>query len=353
MITLRSSRFGAVVALVAFLSACDEALAPGGEEPPLEEIHPLDVATYDGSGEVVHPDEATVPDGWGSGAPRRLAITPYPGGDSRYENPSVFAGRAGARWWLEPGAPNPVVLPSTGYLSDPDIVFVPELDELRLYYRLVASGNRILLVRSRNGTAWSAPAELLRGPNHTIVSPSIVRRGPAEWLMWTVNGGGGCTAPSASVELRRSVDGIAWSDPEPVSLAQAGFFPWHIEVRWLEPLGEYWALYNVKTAGSCTTPALYLARSADGVHWTTFGSPVLARGAIPEFAHIVYRSTFAYDAARDEVTLWYSGARHALGAWTWRAAVQRRTRASLLGSLAATDGSPPTRADVPELEDWP
>lgn len=351
--SLRRLRACTLVAPLPLLLACDHPLSPDAEEPPLDVIEPLAFDTYDGSGEVVHPDEVSVPAGWGGGDPRRMAITPYPGGDSRFENPSVFAGLTGTDWSLEPGAPNPVVLPSKGYLSDPDIVFVPERGELRLYYRLVADGNRILLVRSSDGRTWSEPVELLHGPNHTIISPSVVRRGPAEWLMWTVNGADGCGAASASVELRRSADGFAWSPPEPVALSHDGFFPWHIDVRWIEPLGEYWALYNVKTSGSCTTPALYLATSADGVDWTTYPSPVLSRGAIPEFAHVVYRSTLAYDETLDEVTLWYSGASYALGHWRWSAAVQRRSRAALFGALASITDEPPTRARVPELEEWP
>ena len=340
------------------VQSCGEAGPHGPGEgqtelPPLDVVLPLEIATYEGSGQVVHPDEASVPPSWGGGAPRRLAITPYPGGDARWENPSLFAGQWGVRWWLERGAPDPVVRPGAGYLSDPDVVFVPELGELRLYYRQVDDANRILLVRSDDGRRWRPPTELLHGPNHTVISPIVVRRSPTEWLMWTVNGRGGCGAASAAVELRRSADGLRWSAPEEVALEQEGFFPWHIDVRWMPALGEYWALYNVKTAGSCTTPAVYLATSADGLHWTTYPSPVLVRDAIPEFAHVVYRSTFAYDATRDEVTLWYSGARWTGTAWIWRAAIQRRSRAALFGALASATDLPPTRADVPELEEWP
>lgn len=349
-------RAGSICVLLVIVPGCREPASPGAGAST-DRIRLLAFETYDGSGEVVHPDETGVPGRWGGSASRRMAITPYPGGDARYENPSLFAGRhAGDSWWLEPGAPNPVVMPALGHLSDPDVVLDPDAGvsgELRLYYRLVTDANRILLVRSADGKSWSAPIELFRGPNHTVISPSVVRRGPADWLMWTVNGVGGCTAPSASVELRRSVDGVVWSDPAPVALGQPGFYPWHIDVRWIESLGEYWALYNVKTPGSCTTPAVYLATSTDGIQWTSHDAPVLARGAIPEFEHVVYRSTFAYDEASDAVTFWYSGARYADGRWTWRSAVQTRKRTELFGSLLSLDEPPPTRADVPELEHWP
>ena len=76
---------------------------------------------------------------------------------------------------------------------------------------------------------------------------------------------------------------------------------------------EFWALYNAKTSGSCTTGAVYVATSTDALHWRTHASPVLVRGAIPELQDVVYRSTFAYDPVSDAVTLWYSGARFAQG----------------------------------------
>jgi len=60
-----------------------------------------------------------------------------------------------------------------------------------------------------------------------------------------------------------------WSPPEQVSLVQLGYSVWHIDVQWIASRSEFWALYNVKTPGSCTTPAVYLATSGDGVTWRT------------------------------------------------------------------------------------
>jgi hypothetical protein len=121
-------------------------------------------------------------------------------------------------------------------------------------------------------------------------------------------------------------------------------------VRWIPSLAEYWALYNVKTPGTCTTPAVYLATSDDGSHWQTYPSPVLARGASSAFNDIVYRSTFSYDPRTDEVTFWYSGARYAAGAYVWSAAVQRRTRTALFAALVL---APPRRPDSRDHEPPP
>jgi hypothetical protein len=177
--------------------------------------------------------------------------------------------------------------------------------------------------------------------------------------MWSVDAGAvGCEAQATAVDLRRSADGVHWSAPTRVHLAQPGFSPWHIDVQWIPTLGEYWALYNGKLAGDCATPALFFARSADGVAWTTYPSPVLARGVIPELKDVVYRSTFEYDPAADAVTLWYSGARYDGSRFVWRAAVERRSRADLMATVVSVGGvvaarSREPRPGVPRLVDGP
>jgi len=265
------------------------------------------------------------------------------------ENPSLFGGNERDGWSVPNGVTNPIVRPDGGYLSDPDLVWDPDRRELRLYYRHVADENRILLVTSRDGVTFSAPRLVARAPNHQIVSPTIVRRSATEWLMWSVNSGPvGCSASSTTVELRRSTDGVEWSPPTTVSLSQSGAFAWHLEVQWIDALREYWAVFNGKVRGSCTTQALYLATSTDGMAWRTFPSPVLRSGAIPELADIVYRATFAYEAERDLVALWHSGARYRSGGYEWRAAYERRRRSELFEAAARAE--PAFIARVPRVE---
>jgi hypothetical protein len=307
--------------------------------PDLLTLRAIDLATYDGSGQVVHPDVAFFSPDDGAMVPR-LAITPYPWGNANFENPSLFEGNGRDAWSAAAGVTNPVFKPSAGYLSDPDMVSLPDRHELWMFYRHVNDANEILASQSIDGVRWSAPRVVVRAPNHQAVSPTVVRRSPTEWLMWTVNAGEvGCSSASTTVELRRSSDGLTWSSPTTVTLAQSGVFAWHLEVQWVAARSEYWALFNGKVPGSCTTDALYVATSADGLTWTTFRSPVLRRGAIPELADIVYRSTFAYDVDRDLVSLWYSGARFTSRGYEWHAAFERRRRADLFGAVARADAA--------------
>ncbi|HYV95941.1 MAG TPA: hypothetical protein VE967_00650 [Gemmatimonadaceae bacterium] len=319
----------------------------------LNQITTLQFATYDGSGQTVHPDYVRVR-GW---KPHRrfLMITPYKSGDYKFENPSVFSATDFSHWRVPDGVTNPIVRPTELHLSDPDAVFDPLRAELMLYYRQVGDANSVWLTHSADGIAWSDPERLVTVPNHELVSPTVVRRSEHEWLMWAVNAHGGCSADAADVELRRSEDGVNWSAPEPVALGQGGgISPWHLEVQWLPSRQEYWAVYPVKSVGNCTTRALYLATSPDGLNWHTYPTPLLSRGASPDLADLVYRSTFAYDSSRDIVTFWYSGARFDGEHYVWKTAAERRTRADVFARISTTfAGLRVRQRDTPDLRDPP
>ena len=334
------------------------ATSPAEIELPLDVIVPLTLETYERSGQTVHPDFVATGPEW-TRSSDYLFITPYPNGNALLENPSVYESTDLLHWSAPGGAINPIAAPAEGYYSDPDAVFVADRNELWLYFRQVTQSNIVRLTTSRDAVTWSAPIEVARAPNHQLISPTVVRRGPNDWLMWAVNGNIGCMGEDATVELRRSMNGTVWSNPETVVLSQPGVFPWHIDVEWIPSRGEFWALYNAKTPGTCATGAVYLATSADGVHWRTYPSPVLAHGATPELQDVVYRSTLSFDAASDAVTLWYSGARVENNNYIWRSAVQRRRRADLFATIKVPTTITASRAlaasalRLPQPRDFP
>jgi hypothetical protein len=323
---------------------------------PVDSLRLLNLTTFDGSGQVVHPDVLFLPRTWDHGRARlAMAITPYPYGDPGQENPSLFVSDTGALWAIPAAARNPVVRPGVGgYLSDPALVFDDAMHQLRMYYREVIGGQNVIrFVTTTDGVSWSAPQEVVRVPSHELVSPSVVRRSATNWLMWSVNAGPeGCAALNASVELRHSTDGVQWDAPITVALAQPGGFPWHIDVKWIGPLHQYWALYNLKSSGNCVTPAVYLATSSDGIQWTTYRQPVIQRGAIDAFADIVYRSSFIYTKSDDMVTLYFSGARWDGNHYVWSGALERRSRTEFLTDIgwSGTRILQPSRQELPNPE---
>jgi Bacterial Ig-like domain (group 1) len=338
----------ATAAVEALEPATFTAVAESPEYLPYNEVHLLDLATYEGSRQVVHPDYVRVPtDAFPSA--HHLAFTPYPFGNASQENPSHFVGDRLDLFAAEPGAPNPVVRPSEGHLSDPDLLYVPESRELWLYYRQVTSDNIILLTRSGDGLRWTPPVEVARAPNHQVVSQTVVRRGPGDWWMYAVNAGEeGCSAPSSDLEVRRSMDGIHWSAPAPTPVGSLNRWPWHVEVQWVPTRNEFWAIYNVKGNGDCASPALFLATSPDGYTWTILDRPVLIRGTIPALADIVYRSSFHYEPESDAIVFWYSGARHNGQKYVWSAAVERRRRSDVFAPSVVAEEAGLRWGEAPE-----
>lgn len=280
---------------------------------------PLDLKTYDGSNETVHPDFVSTPSG------NFLVVTPYPQGNRTFENPSFYTGAGSWRWRAPTGLRNPVVLPpASSYLSDPDAVYNSATDEIWLYYRQVDETNDIYLMRTTNGVKWSAPALVVSAPRDQVVSPTIVRRGPNDWLMWAVDAGShGCTALDTRLVLRRSSDGVKWGPPSEATLSPGAPMPWHLEVQWIPSRAEYWALYSAKPSGSCGTPAMMFARSSDGLSWRVNDAPIVVRGMNEAIADVVYRATFRYDPATDDFRLWISGAAGSNGAYSWHTVYER------------------------------
>jgi hypothetical protein len=224
------------------------------------------------------------------------------------------------------------------------------------YFRRDAHlGDRVMLTKSADGAQWSKPTYAFGTIARYILSPSVAIGPDGTWRAWTVDAGSvGCSARSTFVTVRRSADGMRWSRKRRrVSLDQSEQIIWHIEVQYIAPRGEYWALLAAypRTA-SCTATQLYLATSPDGETWTTYPTPLLSRGAIPEFEANVYRSTLVYDQAADAVTFWFSGARLVPTGLDepyllrWSAATGRVTTAGLFARVRA----PASPAPSAELE---
>jgi hypothetical protein len=289
----------------------DEAEAPGAAfvAPTL-----VPTVTYDGSGQLVHPDAAVFPRRW-QGQRYWIAATPYPSGNPKYENPSIYQGQTSREMIVPAGVTNPIVAPPTvGYMSDPDILHDVERDELRMYYRQTAGeSDQIFLITSRNGIQWSPAQLVVSDVRYSLISPAVVRESATSWRMWTVNASAqGCYSLLTELVLqqRRSQDGLAWSAPEPVLLRVPGRIPWHWDVQYVAAKSEYWALIAAYPAGTtCSQSSVYFARSTDGTNWNVSTTPLLGPGEFEPIRDLVYRSSFHYHDGSDAVSVWFSGAR--------------------------------------------
>lgn len=319
----------AVTSTEPVLSATGHSATASAALPALiEEPFQLQTPTYDGSGEAVHPDVLDLPGGW-RGQHYWLAMTPYAKSSTKLENPSLLVSDDGLSLRVPDGLANPVVRKpgrAPDYNSDPELVYEASTDRLVMFYRLVEKKtNTIRVVTSVDGLHWRQERNAFWVHGHAAVSPTIVpARASSPAMVWYVDAGkGGCHAASTRVMLRTARDSMgrvantAWSEPQTTTLSQPGYVIWHMKVRYVPSKGEYWAVYSAfpEKAVGCEIDDLFFARSADGIHWTTYNEPILRHEDHEWSSAAVYRSTFLYYPASDELRLWVS-ARNTAGNWT-------------------------------------
>ena len=293
-------------------------VTPGGLDGPVE-LHLRSVA---GSEDVVEPDVVYVAGGW-RGWEYWMAINPYPGNDDELENASVYASHDGLTWSTPDSLRNPVVPHPVGPIlhnSDPDLVFVPDIGRMVLFDRAVTGQSNLLRqALSDDGAHWTPMANVLDVPRHGFISPAVVRAPGHRWRLYGLDAGTlGCDAVTGTVTMRRwlgsqtgtaALVGAHWSSAVATNLkAPAGLVLWHLDVIYVPQRQEYWALFPAHAAAEkCAYDDLYVARSRDGISWTTLDAPILRRGEAPFIERSIYRSTLVYDDASAAFKVWFSG----------------------------------------------
>ncbi len=180
---------------------------------------------------------------------------------------------------------NPIIpgLETTGYNSDPDLIYDSAQDELVMSYRVVYGGyNNIYITTSKNGAAWSSPRLAFRELNHSAISQSIVpATNSIPAIAWYVDAGAaGCSATSARIKTRSAVaaplslGATSWSPAIATDLGIPGYVPWHLKVSYIPSKREYWALVVAypNDGNGCGADDLFLSHSRNGVHWETFSA---------------------------------------------------------------------------------
>ncbi len=244
---------------------------------------PLTTPTYEGSGQVVEPNVLFFPHAW-SGHHYWMIMTPYPGGNAAYENPSILVSEDGLSWSVPEGLTNPLDLPAEGVLADPTIVHDSATNELWAYYLHEITGDgghweEARRMTSADGIHWSLPTQVLEGELFPAESPSVLKvRGG--FGMWSVEfGDQGCSTPASRVTERLSVDGLHWAQPDDVGIGIPGYVVWHLNMTWVPGttrlLGAI-AAYPVGSSSNHTE--LFLAYTTDSGSWVTVPKPLLAPG---------------------------------------------------------------------------
>lgn len=293
----------------------------------------LSLRTYEGSGQVVHPDVIRVPAGgigeggsnagvapgesaasrvtWG---PYWMAITPYPFSREKFENPSIYWSADGFDWVEPRPALNPIVpRPRFDHNCDPDLVFedgsfvLTYLETQRDEFRPDSTGiQKLQVVRSPDGITWKPPEtfvewDLRRDPLY--LSPCLVR-GPEGWrtyLVW----------PKEKKIVWLPTPQLASVGPPQgeLVLGLPGHRPWHLDI--FPARDGHIALLCSRgpNATSNSDVDLWIGASRDLETWSFREEPLLK--ASPEFfdTEDIYRSTGLEEGG--QIVIWFSAKTHA------------------------------------------
>ena len=187
-----------------FYSGFEELAGPVGMNAPT----PLVTPTYDGSGQVVHPDVVHVPGGW-NGYEYWMGMTPYPNSNDNYENPSIIASNDNATWVVPSGRDEPA-LPraATATTTTSTCCWWAarwSCTSTRPTTTATPTSSRLA---STDGVNWGPAQTVITMPNY-VMSPAVIHDGGV-YTMWYVRSAGGCSAAAQDFYLRTSVDGITW-----------------------------------------------------------------------------------------------------------------------------------------------
>ena len=281
-------------------------------------LHTIPVATYDNTGQSNHPDIMRVPAKWSAGA-CWMVYTPYAGSNGFLENPSLATSPDCEHWKPAPGVQAPLIeKPVDGYNSDPELMYDAARGCLGVVFRQVYTTNTVNITSTCDGTTWSTQRRLFSASNHSAVSPTVTLGPDGFNRIWYVDAGGaGCTSQTNVVKMRvatsdtAALGGVQFGPEVRVDLAQPGYVIWHLKIRYVPEKKEYWAMYAAfpltTGIGNCMADDLYLATSADGVHWKTFPAPILNHLDRRFKFTSLYRASFLYDAATDHLRTIVSG----------------------------------------------
>jgi len=284
----------------------------------------LTISTYEGSGQVVHPDVL-----WDEGKKQFwLAITPYPDYQDQFENPCLYHSVDGMNF-SDSGISNPLApAPVQGFNCDPDVFLDRDGSKKMIYVETRTPDFQIIHILSFHPISiqsFTKDTLLIHEFDATdpktefILSPSVVVE-PLNYHIYYVN----LLRPAAEpneikMAASRQLNNLQVQDFVKLNVPMPeNYNPWHLDV--FKTSGKYVMLLNGfyggkydNNGGSLTGEySIQLLTSSNGIDWKNHGD-IIGKGnpeaeAIipdPHFRY-VYRSSGLYSQKLKKLVVWYS-----------------------------------------------
>ena len=253
------------------------------------------VPTYDGSNQETHPKLLYFPNGW-NGYRYWMSMTPYPGTDDDYENPSIVTSNDLKTWVVPKGLKNPITgVPADvkygGHYSDSQLVM--NNGTMELWYRANIGNRRTRMTdyrvdyyyrtMSTDGIHWSKPQPMQSSKN-SILSLAVIHQ-QDRYQFWYRD-------RFSRLMYADSKDGTHWVDFRQCEIPlPRGYAPWHQDVVFCND--KYYLLQTAQDPKPRYAFSLFLSESADGIHFTRGTSFYPSDNPTILHKTWLYRSTFA------------------------------------------------------------
>lgn len=229
----------------------------------LNAVNHLTLPTYDGGGQNVHPAIEYIEQGW-NGYKYWMAMTPYPYGNNRLENPSILCSNDGINWIVPSGLTNPIFPAPTSPLfnSDPDLLLGydnamyclfrgADENDVRGYY----------CMKSFDGIDWGTANMVFApygdGELYAGRSPAMIKENGG-YTMWH------CKNKDEKIERLFSTNPMnTWVLDQTCIINNQHGENWHLDVS--KYGGQYQGIFNQD--GNPGPGTLYFVTSTDGINW--------------------------------------------------------------------------------------
>ena len=245
---------------------------------PLHTKIGLEIPTYDGSGQAVHPDifyDQSI-------GKYVLAFTPYPYTDDRFENPCVVLSDDGIRFYEEREGMNPLAPPpEKDHNDDPDVSLHDGVYSLLYLETVRPDYQNVIVLQSRDRLNWERKLlyhqELGENGGDLILSPAAVWDGETCHCFFVM--GNYDTGHRILAMTGTDVTALDFAAAAPVELdgIPAVLRPWHVDVFADGPGGYLMLLCLVAQHkdGKGGSYFLHLARSRDLQCWRVDPAPLI------------------------------------------------------------------------------
>lgn len=193
----------------------------------------LEIISSYGDNEAYHPKVITFDKKW-NGYKYWMSYTPYPGGNSGYENPHIAVSNDLINWYAPNGENKSLdevknKYKKKRYNSDAHIVYNKDKDIIICYWRYVDDTNESVTIfkrETKDGVTWTDKEKVLYSKNRhkkDYVSPAIIYD-EGIYKMWYVN-------VCNTITYAESTDGSKWTDKNKISFKYPSKLDtWHLDV---------------------------------------------------------------------------------------------------------------------------